>query len=266
MGRVLNSTKPLAAFCREKLCPRNGRKDSCAAQLRMCLGFVLPPPLSLSSMLAHACTLCVSLSYLETSSQRGPLRVASRKVASISDRILMRARVSSRGHRLPAAPDPPPPPLPPASPSMSSSGSRPRRRWSRRPARRSSSSVAAAAAAAAVAETTPPAVAAAQRQGGRRRSMMRRRERPHVRRHGPVLGPATLVLLHGRRPTAPPPLLLRPERPPAGGGETTRAREARTSMAGRLGSLPHLELRTCRAVQATSRAIGEAAVLNCRQF
>ena len=32
--------------------------------------------------------------YLETSSQRGPLRVASRKTASISDLILRRARVS----------------------------------------------------------------------------------------------------------------------------------------------------------------------------
>jgi hypothetical protein len=65
-------------------------------------------------------SLSLSLLYLETSSHRGPLSVASRKVASISDRILMSACVSSRGHRLLDAPDDPPPPPPPL-PIVSSS-------------------------------------------------------------------------------------------------------------------------------------------------
>lgn len=41
---------------------------------------------------------------LETSSQRGPFSVASRKAASISDRIFSNASVSWRGHRLPGTP------------------------------------------------------------------------------------------------------------------------------------------------------------------
>lgn len=45
-----------------------------------------------------------SASFLETSSQRGPFRVASRKAASISDRIFSSASVSWRGHRLPGTP------------------------------------------------------------------------------------------------------------------------------------------------------------------
>lgn len=39
--------------------------------------------------------------HLETSSQRGPLRVASRKVASMSDLILRSAKVSCLGHLFP---------------------------------------------------------------------------------------------------------------------------------------------------------------------
>lgn len=56
--------------------------------------------------------------YLETSSQRGPLRVASLKAASMSDRILRRASVSCRGHRFPEMP-----PLPPSSPAPPSGSS-----------------------------------------------------------------------------------------------------------------------------------------------
>ena len=42
-----------------------------------------------------------SLSNLEISSQRGPLRVESLKVESMSERILSRAKVSCLGHRFP---------------------------------------------------------------------------------------------------------------------------------------------------------------------
>lgn len=67
--------------------------------------------------------------YLETSSQSGPLRVASRKAESMSERICSRASVSWRGHRFPVAPLPPLSPpspsssgkLPPAAPGASSS-------------------------------------------------------------------------------------------------------------------------------------------------
>ena len=52
---------------------------------------------------------------LETCSQRGALRVASRKVESISDRILRSASVSSLGHLFPDEEDELPPPNPPPS-------------------------------------------------------------------------------------------------------------------------------------------------------
>ncbi|URD97177.1 hypothetical protein MUK42_30611, partial [Musa troglodytarum] len=58
--------------------------------------------------------------YLETSSQRGALSVASRKVASISDRIFNRASVSCSGHRFPVTP---PPPLSASSPVARTSSS-----------------------------------------------------------------------------------------------------------------------------------------------
>lgn len=52
---------------------------------------------------------------LETCSQRGALRVASRKVESISDRILRSASVSSLGHLFPDEEDELPPNPPPSS-------------------------------------------------------------------------------------------------------------------------------------------------------
>ncbi|PON76220.1 hypothetical protein PanWU01x14_036380 [Parasponia andersonii] len=50
------------------------------------------------------------VNYLETSSHNGPLRLESRKVASISCRIFNNAKVSWRGHRFPPLLRSPPPP------------------------------------------------------------------------------------------------------------------------------------------------------------
>lgn len=71
--------------------------------------------LKISRNSAQFIWIILALNYLDTSSHRGPLRVASRKTASMSERILSKTSVSCLGHRFPDAP-----PLSVSSPPMSS--------------------------------------------------------------------------------------------------------------------------------------------------